>query len=180
MGKSISFPNRVKEIIKKKEITPYAFFCLDNKPLLLFYHNPRNKERLHKLIWNFNECPVIIVENDAVEIYNGFFLEDSGLLKNIGGEEKLNDFSYLELVTGKTWEEYSDQLNYKNRVDYKLLENIKSARELIVEKHGLKAKITNAIIGKSIFVRYLIDRKVKLNFDGKPRVYGLTMNFAIY
>ena len=171
--KEISFPNRVKEIFKKKEISPYAFFCLNNKPLLLFFHKPYNKKKLHKSIWNFNECPiVIIIEKDVVEIYNGFCLEkDSGLLKKIGGEEKLNDFNYFELVTGKTWEEYSEQLNYKNRVDYYLLENIKSARKLIVEKHGLNAKITNAVIGKSIFVRYLIDRKVKLNFDGKSRVW---------
>jgi len=171
--KEISLPNRVKEILKKKEITPYAFFCLDNKPLLLFFQKPPNKKKLHKSIWNFNECPiVIIIEKDVVEIYNGFYLEkNSGLLKKIGGEEKLNDFIYFELVTGKTWEKYSDQLNYKNRVDYNLLENIKLARKLIVEKHGLDAQITNAIIGKSIFVRYLIDRNVKLNFDGKSRLW---------
>ena len=171
--KEISLPNRVREILKKKEITPFAFFCIDNKPLLLFFHKPHNKKKLHKSIWNFNECPiVIIIEKDVVEIYNGFCLEkDSELLKKIGGEEKLNDFNYFELVTGKTWEKYSEQLNYKNRVDYKLLDNIKSARELLVEEYGLDGKITNSIIGKSIFVRYLIDRKVKLNFDGNPHIW---------
>ena len=33
-----SFPNRVKRLIEYK-IKPKAFFCFDNKPLLLFFEN---------------------------------------------------------------------------------------------------------------------------------------------
>src|ERR1035437_555564 len=67
-----AFPNRIKRLIERK-IEPTAFFCFDNKPLILFFQNPPNKKELHKAIWNFNECPiVIIIANDKVEIYNGF------------------------------------------------------------------------------------------------------------
>ena len=168
-----SFPNRVKRLIEKR-IEPDAFFCFDNKPMILFFDSPANKKELHKAIWNFNECPIaIIVENGIVEVLNGFnYLKETGLLEKLGGAEKLNDFSYFELVTGKTWEQYQEQLNYKNRVDYHLLENIKSARKLLVEQHQLDAKITNAIIGKSIFVRYLIDRGVKMKFDDRLRKWN--------
>ena len=167
--KETVFPNRVKRLIEK-ELKPDAFFCFDNKPLILFYERPNNKYELHKALWNFNECPIaIIIENSIVEIFNGFNFDfNSKLLKRIGKEEKLTDFNYFELVTGKTWEQYEKNLNYKNRVDYHLLQNIKSARKQLVQ-NGLPAKIGNAIIGKSIFVRYLIDRKVKIRFDNELR-----------
>lgn len=166
----IALPNRVKRLLERK-IEPDAFFCFDNKPMILFFNNPTNKNELHKAIWNFNECPIaIFVENGAVEVFNGFnYLKESGLLEKLGGIEKLNDFTYFELVTGRTWEQYQEQLNYKNRVDYHLLENIKAARKLLVGQDEKKAKIANAIIGKVIFVRYLIDREVKMKFDGRLR-----------
>ena len=120
--KDTSFPNRVKRLIERK-IEPDAFFCFDNKPLILFFLNPANKQELHEAIWNFNECPIaIIVEKSVVEIFNGFnFDKNTKLLKQLSGEDRLNDFTYLELVTGKTWEQYKEELHYKNRVDYHLL-----------------------------------------------------------
>ncbi|HKR06388.1 MAG TPA: N-6 DNA methylase [Bacteroidia bacterium] len=173
--KETSFPNRVKRLIEKK-IEPDAFFCFDNKPMVLFFENRTDKEKLHKAIWNFNECPIaIFADNGAVEIFNGFnYLKDKASLEKIGGIDKLNHFTYFGLVTGKTWEQYQNELNYKNRVDYHLLENIKSARKLLIERPHLKnhPKIVNSIIGKSIFVRYLIDREVKMRYDGTLRKWN--------
>lgn len=81
-----SFPNRVKKLIEYK-IKPNAFFCFDNKPLLLFFENPSNKEKLYEAIWNFNESPIaIIIEHNSVEIYNGFnFLKNEKALEKLGG-----------------------------------------------------------------------------------------------
>lgn len=168
-----SFPNRVKRLIEQT-IKPTAFFCFDNKPMILFFVNPSDKKEIHKKIWNFNESPVaIIIENNSVEIFNGFAIdENTKLLQSFGGQEKLNDFSYFELVTGRTWKEYEKELNYKNRVDYLLLQNIKAARHKLVNEDGKKAKLINAILGKVIFVRYLIDREVKITFDGKLRTWN--------
>lgn len=173
-----SFPNRVKRLIEKR-IEPQAFFCFDNKPLILFFENPSDKEKLYEAIWNFNESPiVIIVENDNIEIFNGFnFLKDKKTLEKLGGIEKLNDFSYFELVTGRVWGQYEDHLNYKNRVDYYLLQNINAARKILVQEQGLSSKVANALIGKVIFVRYLIDRKVKLCFEGVSK-YWTNNNFC--
>lgn len=170
--KDISFPNRVKRLINRK-IEPDAFFCFDNKPLILFFNNPKDKKKLHEAIWNFNECPIaIIIEKDIVEIFNGFrYLKDERSLEKIGDRDKLNDFKYFELVTGRTWERYEEYLNYKNRVDYHLLQNIKAAREILVDGNENRSKLVNAILGKVIFVRYLIDRKVKMKFGGKLRTW---------
>lgn len=110
-----SFPNRVQRLIELK-IKPQAIFCFDNKPIILFFENPKDKEALHEAIWNFNESPIaIIIEEDSVDIFNGFnFYQNEKSLERLGGIEKLTNFNYFELVTGKAWEEYQEQLNYKS------------------------------------------------------------------
>lgn len=172
--KKVALPSRIYRLLEKNDLlkTLDAFFCFDNKPLILFFNleNSNRKQELHKAIWNFNESPIaIIVENNAVEIFNGFSIdENTKLLHSIGGVEKLDDFTYFELVTGKTWEKYQKDLSHKNRVDYKLLGNIETAQGLMI-KQGISQTLANALIGKIIFYRYLIDRKVKLNYQGKER-----------
>jgi hypothetical protein len=167
-------PARVEWLIKDK-LKPEAFFCIDNKPIVLFYNSPKNKEEIFKAIWNFNESPIVIVnEPDTVDIFNGLsYLKNEKALEKLEDYSKLNAFSYFELVTGKTWQAYENKLKYQNRVDYKLLEEIKSAREKLVNDYNLKKYVSNALIGKCIFVRYLIDRNVEIKFHGK---FGLWEN----
>ncbi len=168
----VSLPSRIRRLLEKNELlkTLDAFFYFDNKPLILFFENPKDKKALHKAIWNFNESPiVIIVENGAVEIFNGFDIdENSKLLKSLGGEGKLDDFKYFELVTGKTWEKYNKELSHNGRVDYRLLCNIEEAQKQL-KAQGVSQETANALIGKVIFFRYLIDRNVKLNYKEKDK-----------
>lgn len=167
------FSNRVERLLKKV-IQPDAFFCIDNKPFILFFEDLNDKKSKLKEIWNFNESPIVIITNGAsLEIYNGFeYLTNKESLRLFGKREKLNDFSYFELVTGNTWEKYHKDFNYSNRIDYHLLNNIKSARELLIST-SLSTGLANSILGKIIFVRYLIDRKVKLDFEqeGQSRIW---------
>ena len=168
--KKVVLPSRVCRLLEENELlrTLDAFFCFDNKPLVLFFKDIQDRKALHQAIWNFNESPIaIIVENNVVEIFNGFAIdENKQLLKKLGGNETLNDFTYFELVTGKTWEKYNDDISHKNRVDYRLLENIEAVQGLL-KKKGLAQTTVNALLGKIIFFRYLIDRHVRLNYQGK-------------
>ncbi|MBE6321889.1 MAG: hypothetical protein E7073_02550 [Bacteroidales bacterium] len=175
--KKVALPSRIYRLLEKNDLlkTLDAFFCFDNKPLILFFNleNNNRKQELHKAIWNFNESPIaIIVENNAVEIFNGFSIdENTKLLHSIGGVEKLDDFAYFELVTGKTWEKYQKDLSHKNRVDYKLLENIEATQQKLMSI-GLTQKVANALIGKIVFIRYLIDRQVQLHFEEVPKKWS--------
>lgn len=166
-------PARVEWLLKDK-LKPEAFFCINNKPIVLFYDSPKNKEELFKAIWNFNESPVVIInEPNTVEIFNGLsYLRDEKTLEKLEDDSRLNNFSYFELVTGKTWQSYENKLKYQNRVDYKLLENIKAARDLLVSKHHIDSYLSNALIGKCIFIRYLIDRNVCLEFESPLRTWS--------
>ena len=159
-------PKRLSFLITEK-LKPESFFCFNGKPLILFYDHPKDKTELLKKIWNFNESPIVIInEPDAVEIYNGFsYLKDKKTLKLLAKPDKLTDFSYFELVTGKSLEKYHNEFKKEARVDNILLNNIKVAREILIKQHGISPAIANALIGKCIFVRYLIDRKVALKYE---------------
>lgn len=161
------FSNRVERLISNV-IKPNAFFCIDKKPFILFFERIENKQEKLKEIWNFNESPVvIIIEADAVEIYNGYnYISSEETLQQFGTDDQLTDFSYFELVTGKTWERHLDDLSYDKRVDFHLLENIKAARNLLISHPGgITKELANSLLGKIIFVRYLIDRKIKIDFE---------------
>lgn len=172
----ILLPSRVLRLLKNKQNALSelkAFFCFDNKPLILFFENPSNKRKLHEAIWNFNESPIIIIiENNSVEIFNGFAIDkNTKLLQSLGKEGILDDFSYFKLVTGKSWKEYQQKLEYKNRVDYRLLNNIRSARDSMLKISPTKQNLANLLLGKIIFIRYLIDRQVHLKFEGESKLW---------
>lgn len=147
-----------------------AIFCFGGKPLIFFYNNPTDAAALHKAVWNLNEVPVVImVCNDRVQVYNGFAYEkELSSLQLIGEEEALDHFSYFKLVTGCGWEAYQKELSYHNRVDYYLLKNIQFAQKHI-QNTGVSRNLANRLIGKIIFLRYLTDRHVVLNFEGQKR-----------
>lgn len=174
------FSNRIERLIKNV-IKPDAFFCISHKPFILFYENPADKKGKLKEIWNFNESPlVIIAEHNSVEIYNGFnYLSENESLQLFGTTECLDDFSYFKLVTGKAWEQYQSDFSYDKRIDYHLLSNIKSAREILVAKfisQGIAEDLANSLLGKVIFVRYLIDRNVRLDFEQNGNSRNWTNN----
>lgn len=167
-------PRRLEFLIKDK-LKPDAFFIFDKKPLILFYDSPKNREELFKAIWNFNESAVVIInESNVVEIFNGFSylkneLPEKSTLEKLEDEKNLNNFSYYNLVTGKSLEHYYTKLKQQNRVDSLLLENIRDARKKLIDNYPIESSLANALIGKCIFVRYLIDRGVNIEFEGKSR-----------
>ncbi|KIA99443.1 hypothetical protein OA93_04560 [Flavobacterium sp. KMS] len=158
------FTNRVKESLLK--IKPDAFFCINNEPLILFFENPENFEILEKQIWNFNQSPAIIIkQNNQWVVKNGFrLLEGNTELETLADSNNISDFEYFKIITGETWEKYKLKFENKNRVDYFLLKNIEDARNILTSpiKGKLHSKIANSLIGRVIFTRYLIDRKVEL------------------
>lgn len=162
------FSRRVEEIIENK-LKPYAIYDLNNEPFILFFENPENPGDLHRWCWNINSSPIIIViEGNQVKVYNGFSFDNKErfLALLAESEKKIDDFSYLNLVSGKFMEKYGSQFKGTNRVDYKLLENIEAAREILIKEHGLDSSIVNSLIGRIIFVRYLIDRNVRIGNYG--------------
>jgi hypothetical protein len=162
------FSRRVEEIIENK-LKPYAIYDLNNEPFILFFDNPENSRDLHKWCWNINSSPIIIInERNQVKVYNGFSFDNKErfLALLTESKKKIDDFSYLSFVSGRFIEKYGSKFKETNRVDYKLLENIEAARDILIKKHGLDSSIVNSLIGRIIFVRYLIDRNVRIGKYG--------------
>ena len=72
---TLTLSNRIVRLLEQT-ICPDSFFCIDNKPIILFFNNPANKEQLHRQIWNFNESAIVVMtEESNVNVYNGFKYE---------------------------------------------------------------------------------------------------------
>ena len=162
-------PVRLKETFIEY-IKPEAFFCINNEPLILFFEKDRDFKALERQVWNLNQTPAIFInENNQWIIKNGFkFLESSNRLDIITTSNNILDFEYFELITGKSWEKYKKAFDQKNRVDFYLLKNIEDARNVLINPKigNLPHKVANSLIGRVIFIRYLIDRNVELNSYG--------------
>lgn len=173
------FSKRVEEVIELK-LKPYAIYEFNSEPFILFFENPQNAE-VHQWCWNLNSSPLIIIhEDNQIKIYNGFSFDNKEkflrlLLKN---EKQVGDFNYINLVSGKFFEKYGKKYEEKNRVDYKLLENIKTARDKLIKDYQLKPAVVNSLIGRLLFVRYLIDRKVKIGRYGELTGQDLLANLT--
>jgi hypothetical protein len=162
------FSKRVEEVIDLK-LKPYAIYEFNNEPFVLFFENRQNAD-IHQWCWNLNNSPLIIIhEANQIKIYNGFSFDNKKnfLRLLVENETQVGDFNYINLVSGKFLEKYGKKFEEKNRVDYKLLENIKAARDLLIEDHKLEPAVVNSLIGRLLFVRYLIDRKVKVGEYGE-------------
>jgi len=164
-----------------KKLQPHSFFLFNNEPLFLFFDfqsiTKSQKEKLSEQIWNFNKSAIAFVNTSTkLIVYNGFqFDKKTNLLTVLETINKITDiakieqFSYWKIVTSELWNAKDEEFKKKTRVDTKLLENIKATREVLTNKddeNRLSEKHANRIIGRLIFVRYLIDRNVKLDFKG--------------
>lgn len=160
------FPVKTTQTLHLLE--PYAFFVFNNEPIILFFDEKVNTSETHTACWNFNVTPIIFfVSQTDIKIYNAFEITDvetkEPLLKKLAENNDVEQFSFWNLASGETFTNLQKQLDEKNRVDKKLLANIKDARSVLNTK-GLSEHITNSLIGRLIFIRYLIDRQVVIRF----------------
>lgn len=164
------FPQKIEYALQ--QIKPYAFFTFNEEPLILFFDfliEKRDEKIIHKQCWNFNKAPIIFINKDSeVSIFNGFsFNHTTEKLAQLADYKEIDKFNYWKIVTGKLWEEYQKDFKKENRVDFKLLKNIEKTRDILINVQKLDKTITNRLIGRLIFTRYLIDRRVNLGYTNQ-------------
>lgn len=165
------FPQKIEYALQ--QIRPYAFFTFNEEPLILFFDfsidAKRDEKIIHRQCWNFNKAPIIFINNSSeISIFNGFsFNQTTEKLAQLADYKEVDKFNYWKIVTGKIWEEYQKDFKKENRVDFKLLKNIEKARDILINIQKLDKTITNRLIGRLIFIRYLIDRRVAINYTNR-------------
>lgn len=183
------FPYRIGRVLKDV-IKPYAFYSPFygvestepdhpeplNSPIILFFDHPDQdvEQNIPRWTFSFSQAPIVIINRDdyePLEIYHGYNFDgrDRQWLKRIEDKDAgIEDFSVLNLITGKTWDKlYDNYFKGVKTVDKSLLKNITDARRILIAKDtgGLDSKAANRLIGRLLFVRYLIDRDVSFPND---------------
>ncbi len=165
---------------KLEKINPDAIYVFNNLPFILFFDlsnisDIEREKNIHKQVWSFDQAPLVFVIKDTeVKIFNAFAYEKrqkqlQEILLN-KGETRKDVFSFWKLESGEAWNwlqknYYEDrkQKNNRKRVNQKLFDNIKLVRTKLMSE--LSENDANTLILRLIFIRYLIDRNVKINPD---------------
>ena len=155
-----------------RDIKPYAFYCIDNKPFILFFGHIEDKEHrayINKKIWNM-QIPVVIYDDiDSIKIFNGSNLqfEKNELYlienQNTNNLDKENEFSYWNINTKGFWNRY-EQVYKNKKLNELMLDNIKYITEKLKNKYGLK--FATKLILRVIFIRFLIDKGIDICYEG--------------
>ncbi len=139
-----------------------------NNPLVLFFDNPSEQKRavLARQCFSFSQANAVIITNadGAPEIFHGYNFSGNSrdFLQQLNADIDL--FSLEKLASGETWNIlYDDYYKDVRKVDRWLLNNVVDARRLLVSTDvgNLPYTIANRLIGRLLFVRYLIDRNVQ-------------------
>lgn len=155
-----------------KDMKPYAFYCIDNKPFILFFtkiDDKSKREIINKKIWNMQIPIVIFDEIDSIKVFNGsnldfekkeLFLIQKNDIKDI---DNINEFSYWNINTKSFWNKY--EAIYKNKkINELMLDNIRYITNKLKREYNLS--FATKLILRIIFIRFLIDKGVDICYNG--------------
>ncbi|GLB52775.1 type I endonuclease-methyltransferase fusion protein [Neptunitalea chrysea] len=175
---SFEFHKDIKQRIEA--IAPDAVYVFNSQPLILFFDLANRDanfdlDSLYKKVWSFDSTSIIfIIKDSGIEVFNALHYIKSKSLNSLekidlSHEEIVNLFNLWELESGKTWEWFQNEFIYKKRgrnhskrVNERLFSNIKQVREDL-KSRNLSENEANSLILRLIFIRYLIDRKIKID-----------------
>ena len=133
-------------------------------------------ERIHRLVWNQNIAPfLIVVSQKAIRLYSGFRYarardtaktSEQGLLK--AAETISQAMAFLELFRsgkiddGSIWDEWGKEITPETRVDWSLLTKLNDL-DAWLQGDGLPGEISHSLIGKYVYLYYLRHRDILSN-----------------
>ena len=137
--------------------------------------SPHQVADLRSRVWNHGRIPTLwLVSPQGVRIYNAFARPDEqdsdnlshhllGQLRVIGNElENLEGFHRRNFDDGSFWNSGNgERIDTGQRVDQALLRDLQCAEELLRE-YDLSSTVAHALLGRTIFVKYLEDRGILL------------------
>jgi len=127
-------------------------------------------EKLHRLVWNQDVVPFVIVHTPAgVNLYCGFRHRRLPSGEIDGALGPLTDFNNIsDLVdgfhadaidSGAIWHKRGQDVTPDTRVDWKLLDNLRTL-DTLLQRTGLRKETSHALIGKYVYLHYLRDRGI--------------------
>jgi len=159
------------------ELSPYAAYMVDGNPFIMFFDEDESatqeqQKARNRKIWNAQVPVVLFCGTGSVSIYNGYTIEQQNSLLTqivnplpIDSIGESSPFSYWDITSRNFWEMHSEKYSGQKLNDA-LLENLKDLTEKLKKSHHLKSEMATKLILRVIFIRYLIDRGVDLDYPG--------------
>jgi len=128
---------------------------------------------LHRLLWNQDVAPYIIVHTtEGLRVYSGFAYadgakkpEESGVLHELTKFNAISSivrlFHRSEIDAGRLWQSPKLRIDPSRRVYHRLLDSLRALdKSLQKGLDGLSKEVSHALIGKFVYLRYLRDRGI--------------------
>ena len=158
-------------------------------PLIYFSaiqkYDAKQVAELHRLSWNLGEAPLLfVVTPDEILIYNNYeaphAVEDGNLdptaglidtLKLTNGVTSqrlaLQKYHRSLLESGEYWRQCMNRFDAQSRVDATLMSNLRIMRKTLINQISKRcdksketiASVVHALLSRSIFIKYLEERK---------------------
>ena len=169
---SLYYPDSITQnrSIKKifNNLNCNAIYCIKEKPFIVFLEIKSNEieQSITHKIWNYQIPIVIVCFINHVVIYNGCSINDEKELiqvEDVAVKDLSTDspFSFWKISSPSFWGKYATKFQFPHLDDI-MLENIAFATKRLA-KTPCKPFATQLIL-RLIFIRYLIDRGVDLNY----------------
>jgi hypothetical protein len=152
--------------------------CVDSIPTIYFRETPKPLgdealNELHRGFWNQGVAQTLVVgDPKTVRIFSGLARpqkNDAPLAESTALVETLQRLEFIAKIdsfcqanaNGAWYSEHPIYYQADNSVDAYLLENLVTLRDLLTGgEHRLSARIAHALIGRVLFVCYLVDREI--------------------
>lgn len=125
---------------------------------------------IHRNLWNLSSAPfLLVVLPHQVRVYAGFNFDPTkegiGCIETANLtiddiRQKLKDFYADEIDSGRIWQTQAANLTPERRVDQRLLASLERLGDELVENRKINRAGAHALIGKYIYIWYLIDRRI--------------------
>ncbi len=147
--------------------------------------NEEDAERIHRLVWNQNVVPFLVVASQRfIRLYSGFRYETprpnvepaiTGVIEAASDMNTalqfLDAFRSSRIDDGTVWERWGNEVTPETRVDWKLLSSLNDLDVWLCEAGQLDARVSHALIGKYVYLNYLRQRGILS--DRKLEKWGL-------
>lgn len=166
-----------------RQLGAETIFFVDDFPTVLFFKHDTNldadttaiEEDIRQLflrVWNTSRVPLFFVALPGeLRVYSAYqkptradewSREDRWLkrIETIAQVIELAEFSRPQVESGQLFQQRSSDFKLENRVDQWLLKNLRLLRQRLEGEDKAKREFVHALIGRSIFVRYLEDRDI--------------------
>jgi type I restriction-modification system DNA methylase subunit len=156
------------------EILPYAVYVVKNEPFVLFYEEMTDEDerkQRNRKIWNAQIPVTIVCGIGDVKIYNSCSIDREKSAFNevdsipANQVDENSPFSYWEITSQNFWDADVRIKQFSGeKLNDHLLNNLSDITKKLREDY--KVSFATKLMLRLIFIRYLIDREVDLDYKG--------------